>query len=202
MLPKTRLSRARKNQSCCCHEPALPFRSVHEPGLGMQPSHMFPTFMLSVLANGSPVCVILSSENSDDQLDDDHDQTLTPTGCVCARARLRYIFSSIPKSQAPCTSTLIMRGHRKIPDHSSSANASLLRARNSVQSGCHWESRLVPAPQSSSSLPEATLSSMASRMAFSSNTGPCPSHLARCFSRLLMSAMSTRPLLYRSWLMM
>lgn len=50
-------------------------------------------------------------------------------------------------------------------------------------------------PHSNSSLPLATLSSIASMMALSSKTGPCPSHLAWCFRRLLMSAMSTRPFL-------
>lgn len=79
--------------------------------------------------------------------------------------------------------------------------ASLLRAQIVCSPKLLDPCAVLP-PQSSSSLPEATLSSMASRIAFSSKTGPCPSHLARCFSRLLMSAMSTRPLLYKSWLMM
>jgi hypothetical protein len=58
------------------------------------------------------------------------------------------------------------------------------------------------ASYNNSSLPLATLFSIASRIALSSNTGPCPSHLAHFFNLSPTSPTSTLPALKSGWLMM
>lgn len=155
--------------------------------------------MLSVLAICTPVCVVLPLKQASNRLEDDHNWALrTPAGCEC----IYYSRGSFPSIQAPFTPAFNHVGDRK-PSAALRGQRLLITATSHpMQSDANRGPLAMLSPQSSSSLPEATLSSMASRMAFSSNTGPCPSHLARCFSRLLMSAMSTKPLLYRSWLIM
>lgn len=129
--------------------------------------------MLSVLANGSPVCVnTLLEAFGRPYLDNEHDHALAPIGCVCVSYFLK---APSLQAQAPCTPTLIKRGSTKIPKPLSRGEFLLIIATSKF---CKARIRpgltaaLLLAPQSSSSLPEATLSSMASRMAFSSNTGP------------------------------
>lgn len=187
--------------------PSPPFRAVHEPGSRratkpcVSHSHaFFPSWQMD-----RTCALILSSKHSDDHSwTTAHVHALVPIGCVCVCFTSKSpilkgpsaLHAHVDYEEITGNHPRPLSGGKRLPIAATSElPAGPVRVGSAA--ACFWR-----ALQSSSSLPEATLSSMASRMAFSSNTGPCPSHLARCFSRLLMSAMSTRPLLYRSWLMM